>query len=302
MLTLSVKTAITRAPQSKDPLSRNPKPNQSKTPEQLVRRSLVRRWKPQTLRIPQNNPQKQKKTHMKIQTNKSSSAFTLIELLVVIAIIAILAAFAVPALTSALTTGKMTGTMNNARQLYLAQFQMSNDGAATGDASSAWPGDLVTGGYLTAGAGSLTPYLNILLSKGYLRGGDALKLLTASGAPFTATVTTAGGIDTLSAPGGIGALKVYPVTDADTVSTIFCASHNYVYNTALLTTGQHYGTTGFITVHKGGDAAIFRAGQATFTVATWGTIPVFQTQVGMLPADVVGTLGVEAPANVFSQP
>src|SRR5262249_58125281 len=127
--------------------------------------------------------------------DKSSSAFTLIELLVVIAIIAILAAFAVPALTSALTKGKMTGTMNNARQLYLAQFQMSNDGAATGDATSAWPGDLVAGGTLTAGPGSLTPYLNVLLSKGYLRGGDALKLLTASGAPYTATATTERGID-----------------------------------------------------------------------------------------------------------
>ena len=79
---------------------------------------------------------------MKIKINKSFSAFTLIELLVVIAIIAILAALAVPALTSALPRPSMTGTMNNARQLYLAQFQMSNDGAATGDATSAWPGDL----------------------------------------------------------------------------------------------------------------------------------------------------------------
>ena len=60
-------------------------------------------------------------------------AFTLIELLVVIAIIAILAAFAVPALTKALAKGQMTGTMNNMRQLYLAQFQMSNDGSATGE-------------------------------------------------------------------------------------------------------------------------------------------------------------------------
>ena len=60
------------------------------------------------------------------------SAFTLIELLVVIAIIAILAALAVPALTSALAKAQMSGTMNNARQLYLAQFQMSNDGASTG--------------------------------------------------------------------------------------------------------------------------------------------------------------------------
>ena len=238
---------------------------------------------------------------MKIQVKKFFSAFTLIELLVVIAIIAILAAFAVPALTSALTKGKMTGTMNNARQLYLAQFQMSNDGAATGDATSAWPGDLVAGG-LTPGAGTLINYLNVLCTKGYLRGGDALKLLTASGAPYTATVTTGGGIDSLSAPTGIGALKVYPVTDADTVSAIFCDSHNYVYNTALLSTGQPYGTNGFIVVHKGGDAAIFRAGQAVYSVATWGTIPVFQTQVGMLPGDVVGTLGVEAPGNVYTQP
>ena len=50
-----------------------------------------------------------------------------------IAIIAILAALAVPALTSALAKAQMNGTMNNMRQLYLAQFQMANDGAATGD-------------------------------------------------------------------------------------------------------------------------------------------------------------------------
>src|SRR5215471_16163583 len=104
---------------------------------------------------------------MKIQVKKFFSAFTLIELLVVIAIIAILAAFAVPALTSALTKGQMTGTMNNARQLYIAQFQMSNDGAATSDATSAWPGDLPTV------PPDLISYLNVLCQKGYLRGADA---------------------------------------------------------------------------------------------------------------------------------
>src|SRR6266536_2131083 len=88
------------------------------------------------------------------------SAFTLIELLVVIAIIAILAALAVPALTSALAKAQMSGTMNNARQLYLAQFQMSNDGTATGDATSAWPGDLPT---IPA---TLAAYMNVLIGKG----------------------------------------------------------------------------------------------------------------------------------------
>src|SRR6266481_1831103 len=131
---------------------------------------------------------------MKIRINKPSSlfnlpkqrervsAFTLIELLVVIAIIAILAALAVPALTSALKKAQMNSTMNNARQLYIAQFQMSNDGAATGDSTSAWPGDLIASGQLTGGAGSMIPYLNgFLLKKGYLRGGDSIKLLNAPG-------------------------------------------------------------------------------------------------------------------------
>src|SRR5437763_15533282 len=82
---------------------------------------------------------------MKInKTNKNPSAFTLIELLVVIAIIAILAALAVPALTSALAKAQMTGTMNNERQLYLSQFQMSNDGTATGYAILDFLRDLVT--------------------------------------------------------------------------------------------------------------------------------------------------------------
>src|SRR5215472_1788947 len=117
---------------------------------------------------------------MKIKINKTPSAFTLIELLVVIAIIAILAALAVPALTSALNKAQMSGTMNNARQLYIAQFQMSNDGAANSDSTSAWPGDLPTL------PGTVHDYLNVLLGKGYLKGGDAIKLLNAPGAAYTA--------------------------------------------------------------------------------------------------------------------
>ena len=60
----------------------------------------------------------------------------------------------------------MTGTMNNGRQLYLAQFHMANDGAATGDATSAWPGDLATV------PTDLLDYLNVLVGKGYLKGGE----------------------------------------------------------------------------------------------------------------------------------
>src|SRR5881398_2273433 len=104
---------------------------------------------------------------------RSQSAFTLIEMLVVISIIAVLAAFAVPALTSALTKGQMTGTMNNARQLYLAAQQMALDGAANSDPNLAWPG------YYTSGVVTLADYMNKLVTNDYLKPGDVQKLLNA---------------------------------------------------------------------------------------------------------------------------
>lgn len=68
-------------------------------------------------------------------------SFTLIELLVVIAIIAVLASFAVPALTSAMARGQMTGTVNNARQFYLAGYQMALDGFRP-TVIPTWPGQV----------------------------------------------------------------------------------------------------------------------------------------------------------------
>ena len=67
---------------------------------------------------------------------------SLIELLVVIAIIAILISLLIPAVSAVRERAEMTGTMSNERQLYLAQFQMSNDSSATADNTSASPGDL----------------------------------------------------------------------------------------------------------------------------------------------------------------
>jgi len=217
---------------------------------------------------------------MKIKINKSSSAFTLIELLVVIAIIAILAALAVPALTSALKKAQMTGTMNNGRQLYLAAFSMSNDGAATSDASLAWPGDLIQSAQLVAG--SLNDYANLfLVAKGYLKAGDFLKLLNAPSCSFVATITP-GNPDTIAFATGSAALKVYPLSDAAPSNAIFATTHNYDYDTALngAVSQIPYGTNGFIVVQKGGNAAVFKEGQAT--AAGWGADPtVFQTQVGV---------------------
>jgi prepilin-type N-terminal cleavage/methylation domain-containing protein len=215
---------------------------------------------------------------MKIKLNKPSSAFTLIELLVVMAIIAILAALAVPALTSALKKAQMTGTMNNGRQLYLAAFSMANDGAATGDSSLAWPGDLIASGQLAAN--SLEAYCNtFLLQKGYLKGGDFLKLLNAPGCSFVAAVAP-GPPDTITFSSGTAALKVYPVTDAAPSSAIFAVSNNYDYDTALAASVSQipYGTNGFIAVQKGGSAATFKEGQAI--ALGWTSPVIFQTAVG----------------------
>src|SRR5437763_7576302 len=117
---------------------------------------------------------------------RSQSAFTLIEMLVVISIIAVLAAFAVPALTSALTKGQMTGTMNNARQLYLAGYQMALDGSANADANLGWPGDY------SSGVTNLETYVQKLVQNDYLKASDLSKILSAPGATCTATGTGSG--------------------------------------------------------------------------------------------------------------
>ncbi len=237
---------------------------------------------------------------MKIKINKFLSAFTLIELLVVIAIIAILAALAVPALTSALSKAQMTGTMNNCRQLYLAQFSMANDGAATGASGLAWPGDLATSGYLGVGT-TLVDYANILVANGYLRAGDAIKLFNAPSASFTAVVNS-GPPESLSGPAGTASIKVYNCTDANVANAIFCVTRNYVYSTALAAAAVPYGQKGFITVKKGGDAAVFRSGQAVYTTPPWADQIAFQNGVGLKPGDPVGTVNPGEPAQMWQFP
>ena len=171
---------------------------------------------------------------------------------------------------------------------------MSNDGAATGDTTSAWPGDLPTVPTTISG------YLNVLCGKGYLKGADGIKLMNAPSANFTATVTTANGIDSLSPGSGTPALKVWIVQDVDPATTIFATTHNYVYDTALVGTDVPYGTKGFVTIKKGGDAAIYRVGQATDAGWTSGTV--FQNSVGYKSTDTVGSPSNGDPTGVITAP
>ena len=224
---------------------------------------------------------------------KSPSAFTLIELLVVIAIIATLAAFAVPALTSALTRGQMTGTLNNMHQFHLAAAQMAIDGASNSDPTLGWPGDINSPAAITA----LSAYCDVLVSNNYLQGGDVRKILSAPGAncTFSGGTFAAGTytpITNLLNP----ALKVYLVNGSNPSNTLFCETANYTYNTALAANGVPYSNKGFIVQRRGGDAALLRLGQAT----AGGNVTAFQSTVGRVPGDTDGVAGSESGTTVLT--
>ena len=210
-----------------------------------------------------------------------AAAFTLIEMLVVISIIAVLAAFAVPALTSALTRGQMTGTLSNTHQLHLAAQQMALDGANSSDATLAWPGDI------TPAITTLQSYVQALIKGDYLKAGDIQKLFSAPGVVCTVSVDNSTTPATVTfAAGSKSALKVYKVKDNDSSNTVFAVTSNYTYNTALLATGAPFGDKGFLVQRKGGDASILRKSQAT------GAATAFQGTVGKLAGDNDGTASV----------
>jgi len=226
---------------------------------------------------------------------KSPAGFTLIEMLVVISIIVVLAAFAGPALFNALAKGQMTGSMNNARQLYLAGQQMALDGATNSDPTRAWPGDLsdtaAAPGSSPAPITTLQQYMTKLVQGDYLKAGDVQKLLSAPGTTCTATADPTTNAVTLVGKSG---LKVYQVKETDGSNTIFAVTANYTYNTALNSTDAPYGDKGFVVQRKGGDAALLKKNNAT---ATSGQEATFQTLVGKRPGDADGSGGVSAGDN-----
>ena len=89
----------------------------------------------------------------------------------------------------------------------------------------------------------------MLCGKGYLRGADAIKLMNAPGASFTATVTPTAGIDSLSAPSGTSALKVWLV-ETPIRRLRFFAPAGTTFMTPPSWTAVPYGRKGFITIRK----------------------------------------------------
>jgi len=224
----------------------------------------------------------------------SQSAFTLIEMLVVISIIAVLAAFAVPALTSALTKGQMTGTLNNGRQLYLAAQQMALDGAANSDPKLCWPGD-------DAAIATVTDYMNRLYQNDYLKPGDLQKLLNAPGTNATVTANAAAPPNPASVTlgGATPGFKFFKVKDADSANVIFLETNNYTYNAALAVGTAPFGDKGFIVQRRGGDASILRKNNAQQGAAG---AAIFQGTVGKKIGDPDGTVNGAAAADLLTWP
>src|SRR5262249_14600483 len=156
---------------------------------------------------------------------------------------------------------------------------MANDGTATGDSKLAWPGDLATV------PATMDAYCDGVVGPGYLQAGDINKLFNA---PSCALVVNpvVGPPDSVTFASGTAGLKVYKIKDVDPANTIFITSRNYVYNTGIVATDVPYGLRGFTVVHKGGDAAVFKSGQALVTY--WGTCNNFQSSVGQMTGLAAG--------------
>jgi len=149
----------------------------------------------------------------------------------------------------------------------------------------------------------LVDYVNKLVGKGYLKGGDVAKIFSAPSCNLTVTVA-AGPPEsvTFTSPVGTAALKVHPVKDADPANTIFCTSRNYIYDTPIgVGNPVPYGTKGFIVMHKGGDGVVFKSGQADTT--GWGlpatAAQTFESNVGYATGGTPGAPAPGDPANTL---
>jgi hypothetical protein len=191
---------------------------------------------------------------------------------------------------SALVKRDLTRTMYHGRELYLAAFRMSTDGAAKQDSTRAWPGDYSTN--------SLTEYCTRLVANNYVTPADLQRILSAPGAACRATAAPPPATLLLS---GKCALKVYKVTTSDPSNTIFAASANYVYDTSLNSGTVPFGDAGFVVIRKSGDAGVYKPNLAT-PAGFDNNVEKFQTDIGGLPGATKGVVTPGDAGTVLTNP
>lgn len=181
--------------------------------------------------------------------NLKKLAFTLIELLVVISIIGILAALAIPAVAGALVKGQLTGTLNNARQLQLATFNINLENEAAGQAG-VWPASNVT-------FANWRDALTNTLSESDLR-----KMFSAP------RVSVTGLISGVTVSGT--AFNYYQVGNVEDSGVIFITTRNWDAaqpTVAPTANATPYGDKGVVVMRKGGDGQVFQQRFITNTQA-----------------------------------
>ena len=182
--------------------------------------------------------------------NLKKLAFTLIELLVVISIIGILAALAIPAVAGALVKGQLTGTLNNARQLQLATFNINLENEAAGQAG-AWPSSNVT---VATWRDSLTNTLSE---------SDLRKMFSAPRVSVTQSPISGVGVNQT-------AFNYYQVGNVEDSGVIFITTRNWnAENPTVAPTANAtpYGDKGVVVMRKGGDGQVFQQRFITNTQA-----------------------------------
>src|SRR5437764_9308367 len=194
-----------------------------------------------------------------------------------------------PMWKSALVKRHRTQTRYNGRELYLTAFRMATDGAAKSDSSRAWPGDYPIS--------SLAEYCGKLVQNDYLKPVDIQRLLSA---PETACTATMSGPPATLMLSGKSALKLYKVKSSDPSNTIFAGSSNYVYDTALNSDTVPFGDAGFVVIRKGGDAGVYKKGQAMSE--GFENAAKFQTDIGALPGAVPGAVSPGDGATALAGP
>jgi len=143
--------------------------------------------------------------------------------------------------------------VNNARQIYLATFQMATDAAVVDSPSIGWPSDIEDPIKLK----NISDFVNVLVIHGYLNPGD-LKIFSAAGIkPYP-------GIDKLDPPftEKYNAFKVYLVKESDPGDTIFLATKNFTYGKPLDPKVKPFGDKLAVICFKSGDCRLIKAGHA----------------------------------------